>query len=165
MTANQFEIKIRVEDESELYNSFDPTETTLSDDLTNYICHAVKNQNRGEKTLLHIISKSAINEEKFKKALDSYFVELQHNYQKQKKTNRINALRMSLIGVLFILLGIVLHGKFCAVTTTVVETFGSFSIWEAANIWLEEMPKLRLIQRIIVYLGEPEIKCEVVNEK
>lgn len=163
MTENQFEILIQINDETELYNSFDPNRKTISADLDEYIISCLKERNRGEKTLLHIVSDKEIDEMQFRKALDAYSDKKMSELEKSKTANRFNAFRMFGIGVIFILIGIFLNGKIGDVPTTVIETLGSFSIWEAANIWLEELPKLRFQQRIVKYLSTPEIVIEVRN--
>ena len=163
MAGNKFEIMIRIHDESELYNSFDPNQLTLNDDLLGYINNSLKERKRGEKTILHIISDSSINEKQFKLALDNNFNNMRDEFSKRKKGNQLNAIRMFMIGVFFILLGIALNGRISTISTTVIETLGSFSIWESANIWLEELPKLKLTQRVLEFLSDPEIKVEIIN--
>lgn len=161
MTENQFEIVIRIQEESELYNSFDPSRRTLSSDLGEYIISCLKDSSIGDKPLLHIVSDTEIDLEQFHKALDHYSERQMTEFEKSRKSNRYHALRMCCIGVFFIVVGIVFNGSLGAVPTTVIETLGSFSIWEAADIWLQELPRLRISQKIANYLRDPEVTADV----
>lgn|GEM_PF-2549995 len=47
----------------------------------------------------------------------------------------------------------------------IVSTIGSFSIWEAADRWIIEIPRLNVISRRVLLLTDFEIRTELVKEE
>ena len=161
--TKHFTIKIRIHDESELYNAYDAEGITLNSELGDYISDSMQDRNLREKPVLHIISDSDIDRERFITTLTRYSDRQMKEFKKKRKTALFNMLRMFSIGICFILLGIAVHDRIPAVSTTVIETLGSFSIWEAANVWLEQLPQLRFTERLARYLGCPDIQLDVLK--
>ena len=67
------------------------------------------------------------------------------------------ALRLLGIGVAFVLIGIAFSRSMGEVAAAIVSTIGSFSIWEASAVLIEEMPVIAARERILAMLGEAEI--------
>ena len=57
----------------------------------------------------------------------------------------------------FVLIGIAFARNMGEVTAAIVSTVGSFSIWEASAVWIEEMPVIAARERILAMLREAEI--------
>ena len=146
------EIKICISEEAELYNSFDESGKTLSSDFIDYVSNALENRTVGERLAFRISSPDNIDETRLKNALSEYCESQGIVLKKQKSAKRINELRLLSIGVLFVVLGITFGTKINEVAATIISTIGSFSIWEAANIWLQELPKLKMEERKIKFL-------------
>ena len=156
-----FTVHIRIREEADLYNDFDPSGETLSGELCDYFESTLKERRLGECMHLHIVSENDIDHERLRTAIRRYSEKKALVQRRERKAYQLNAIRMFGIGIFFVLLGIFLHGQFGTVVTTVIETLGSFSIWEAANVWLEEMPKLRLKDRMARFLRDPEVEIEI----
>ena len=124
------EVKIYIQDISDLYNTFDNSD--ISDDLANYIenrCSRVKNR----EMVIKIISNIEISEkekEKLIHALRSHFgLEIKYNMINNKRRNTVNLFIM-LFGLL-----ILLFKNILPLSTTIfdiLDVFACFMIWEAA---------------------------------
>ena len=65
--ANVFEIKVKINEESELYEPLNP-DKELSPDITDYLERQIMDRNIGENVLIHVISKEPLSEENVKTA-------------------------------------------------------------------------------------------------
>ena len=65
-------MKIKIDNEHELYNTFDKFEETLSEDLISYINNKEEISSIKEQENIEIISTKKIDEEKLKKAFKKY---------------------------------------------------------------------------------------------
>lgn len=159
----KFDIYIHVDDEDELYNSFDRRKMLISDDLVSFvttICDA-KPDHMGIRL---IISGAKINQKRLRSAIDLYIdLELARN-ERQHKTNFRRQLIMFLIGMAFISLYYVFDTVWAEVPLEFIATIGSFSLWEAANVWLVEGPERRKEKRFYDRLRSIEIVSEGVEE-
>jgi hypothetical protein len=143
-----FEIEIKVENEEDLYNPFDNRNRTLSDDFVNYIITCLKDRSFKEETRL-VIMGNKIDTKKLETAMQSAYESKRRLLKIERRAYQFKCLRLLFIGILFVVIGIAFAGKMNEVVGAIVSTIGSFSIWEAANIWIEELPELRLKRRLI----------------
>lgn len=152
-----FEVKIYVENEKELYNSFDKEKTTLNSDLTSYIRECMSERKIGEKIALTITSPAKIDENKFRVAADKFIIKQKRSLNKEAKAYSLQSIMLLIVGIAFVVLGIVLGNSINIVIATIISTIGSFSIWEAANRWLIELPRIRTIKKITTFLSDIDI--------
>ena len=159
-----YEIKIRIDDESQLYSAFDPDRNTLSADLLSYLAERYTEKEFKKKAVL-VFSGCSIDSENLKEALRRR-VELELNkVQRQKRYNFFKQLRLFLTGLAIIVLGYVLAKRLSAVPTEILSIVGSFAIWESANIWIVKNPDLRMQERLMERLLDADILIEQHNEK
>ena len=141
-------IKLKVENESDLYNPFDIEGKTLSDDVKNYLTERLQADKSDKGVELQIFAKEKVDIERLENAL-SEWVDLEDSIDKKTyRRNLLQQLFMFIFGVLFIVLGIALESKIHIVWSTVLSTIGAFSIWESCSIWIVRNPKLKLHRRI-----------------
>ncbi|MBR1811199.1 MAG: hypothetical protein IJ766_06085 [Clostridia bacterium] len=154
-----FEIKIKINDESELYNSFDPEQTTLNDELLTYLTDRYTEKEFKKKAVL-VFSGEGIDGAHLKSALHRHVeLELEKN-AKQKKLNYLKQLRLFLIGLIFVAAGI-LPGKYLSsIPIEILSIIGSFAVWEAANIWIVQNPGLNIRKRLLKRLLDADIMVE-----
>ena len=153
---DRFEIKIKVNDESELYNSFDPEGLTLGEDILAYLTERYSEKGFGKKSVL-TFSGADVDAEHLKIALRHHIKAELDKVEKQKRLNIIKQLRLLLIGVVFIAAGIFFSGRSDSVPIEILSIVGSFSVWEAANIWIVENPTLKMRKRLLTHLLEADI--------
>lgn len=153
-----FIIPIQVQDEPSLYSPFDPSGLSLSEELTAYLNDYVEDRRLGEKVCFELHTRGEIGAERFRKACLVYLQKLQKRNKREIVKCSAGALRLLLIGVAFILLGLVLAPKLNEVLAAIVSTIGSFSVWEASAQWIEVLPALRKKDRILTLLSDAEFK-------
>ncbi len=157
-------MKIHINNEEELYNSFDKFEETLSEDLISYINNREEISSIKEKEDIEINSTKKIDEDKFRKAFEKYCDEQLLLINKRKKINRTKQIWMLIVGIVFIIFSLVLADKINLITLEIISTIGSFSIWESANSWLLESKTIRFSKLKAEKLKNSEIKFVNTDE-
>ena len=152
-----FEIFVYVEQEKELYNSFDRHHMSLSGDLKDYIAEQLAERPLGEKVRIIFSSLEAISSEQLGKAFSHFISEQSNKLEKERKRTLFQCARLLLIGIAFVMLGIFLEPYANVVVATIISTVGSFSIWEAANRWLIELPRIKILKRVVSFLQDYEL--------
>ena len=155
-----FEIKIRIDREEDLYCGFDETGLTLSDDVLSYIIRALEGRSKGERLRLRFISALDLDESRLERAIGQYMEYVTRTVKRQKRSSWLNSLRLLAIGVVFIVLGLAFENRMGAVVAAIVSTIGSFSVWEAANVWIQKFPAIRANERAVSFLKQSELVIE-----
>lgn len=152
------DIKLVIQNENDLYNPFDPS--TISDDVISFIKDRTDTSHSG--LTLSIISVSSIDTERLKKAFASYVILQRKKLDQERRRNRIQQLRLFLIGITFIACWLFVSSKTEGVWPEVLSIIGSFAVWEAAGIWLIDNPNMRIKKLMIRLLENIEITCSGV---
>ena len=147
-----YDITIHVEDEKDLYNSFDSSKETLSDDFISYIEGQLEEKKIVQHVQLSIESEKPFDSKQFEKAMDIFLESRRRKLAKDRRLNKLESVRLMVIGCFFVVLGIVFADIFTSVVAAIISTVGSFSIWEACNIWIKEIPAIRLQSAMIKVL-------------
>ena len=153
-------MKIKIDNENELYNPFDKFEETLSEDLISYINNKEEIISIKEKENIEIISTKKIDEDKFKKSFEKYCDEQLILINRQQKINRTKQIGMLIVGIIFIIFSILLTDKISIIILEIISTIGSFSIWESANSWLLQSKAIKFNKLRTMKLKNSEIKFE-----
>lgn len=154
-------MKIKIDSEGELYNSFDKYEETLSEDLISYINNKEEVSSIKEKETIELISKEKIDEDKFKKAFEKYCNEQLMLIKRKQKINSTKQIWLLVLGIIFIIFSITLADKLNVIVLEIISTIGSFSIWESANSWLLQSKVIKFEKLKILRLKSCEIKFEI----
>lgn len=150
-------LPICVDDERALYDEFDPTDQRLSDAFKGYLEDFIEDRKPGEGVRLELTCSNGFDMERFRRAYRLHIDKLRQRNRRQRARKTASALRLLGIGVAFVLIGIAFARNMGEVTAAIVSTVGSFSIWEASAVWIEEMPVIAARERILAMLGEAEI--------
>ena len=142
-----YEIRIHIDDESELYNPFDESKSMLSDDLLSYLQERYTEKDFRKRAVL-IFSGARIDGDNLRSALHRYVEAELDMIRRKKRFNFLKQLRLFIIGIVFVAAGIVLGNYLDSVPLEILSIIGSFAVWEAANIWIVENPTIRLQSRL-----------------
>ena len=153
-------MKIKIDNENELYNPFDKFEETLSEDLISYINNKSEITSIKEKEDIEIVYENKIDENKFKKCFEKYCDEQLILINRKQKINRTKQLGMLVVGIIFIIFSILLADKINIIILEIISTIGSFSIWESANSWLLQSKTIKFNKLRAMKLKNSEIKFE-----
>lgn len=158
LTGKSFVIPIRVSNESVLYDTFDPSGKKLSEELNTYLMDMLEDRRMGESVCLELVGNRSVNIERFRHSYTQYIDELIQRNKKERLRQSANALRLLLIGIVFVMIGLIFARSMGEVTAAIVSTIGSFAIWEASAIWIEKMPLLTARDRQLAALADAEIR-------
>ena len=153
-----FTIKIKVHDESELYNRFDGERLTPNDEVVSYIAGKIPNRRYKQKTDLEIISDNAVDRAQFKKALDALVDTEEAANRLELRKTRLKQVFLVIVGIAFIALSFYLTRFEIKMIAEISSIIGSFSIWEATNIWLIESKRLYATRRRLEKMKDTQIK-------
>ena len=153
---DMFEIGIHINDEGELYNSFDESKTTLNENLLSYLQERYVEKEFGKRAVL-IFSGAKIDEDNLRAALRHHVEAELDRIKRKKKFNFLKQLRLFLIGLVFVAAGLILGNVLNSIPVEILSIIGSFAVWEAANIWIVENPTIRLQKRLNEKLLEAKI--------
>lgn len=160
-----YEIKLKLRDESDLYNVFDPENEILSDEVSSFLRKKFsENTFPFEKIELKIISEKSLNQERCKKNIKSYVENELNLLARQKKRSIVRQIWLLALGIIFIATWILLESITESVFATVVCIVGWFAVWEAANIWLVESPEMRIEKLKLQKMQKAEIKFEILEK-
>ena len=153
-----FTIKISVSDESELYSPYDSERLTPNDEVIAYIAGKIPNRRYKQKTVLEITSANEVDRAQFKKALD-FLVDTEEaaNRIELQKT-RLRQMFLVIVGIAFIALSFYLTRFDIKMIAEISSIIGTFSIWEATNIWLIESKRLYATRRRLEKMKDTEIR-------
>ena len=153
----EFLIPIHVREEEELYSAFDPSGLTLSSSLTDYLVDYVEDRKPGETVRIDLIANAEINDGRFRESYDRLLRKLQDRNKRDMLKCNIRAARMMIIGILFILVGLISASQIREIPTVVISTIGSFSVWEASAECIEVLPSLLKKDRILRRMADARI--------
>lgn len=156
--SGTFVIPISVADEQDLYEGFDPSGLTLSEALKGYLSDFMEDRKLGDSVCLEMTSKHPLDMDRFRQAYGQHIEKLRQRSRRELRRQMVNALRLLGIGIVFVLIGILFASAMGEVTAAIVSTIGSFAIWEAAAVWIEEMPLIKAKERILLRLAEADIQ-------
>lgn len=156
-------MKIKIDNEEQLYNSFDEYEETLSDDLISYINNKLDIVSIKDKEDIEISTLKQIDENKFIQSFKKYCDEQLIIIKRKQKINTTKQICLLIVGVLFIIFSIALTERINVIVLEIISTIGSFSIWESANSWLLQSKTLKLEKLRILKLKNSQIKFKVMQ--
>ena len=155
------DIFLRIEDEQNLYDPYDPFGSTINSSVSKYLMEKVLEKKSKDPVMLHIISNQPVDEDRVRDRIEQWFESEREAQKKQRRINGTKQLWFFLIGTLFIALSIILEMKIGVLWYTVLSTIGAFSMWEAASIWIIDNPVLLARKKIFKNLSNT---MEVVFE-
>ena len=138
-----YEIKIRIHDESDLYNPLDPDQVLLESSVIEYAFRKFQERDHHEECCIHIISDEPVNEQRVKENIHAYIKNEQAIANKAHRLCTLKQARLFIIGLVFLLAWLLAANYADAIMVEVLSIIGSFAIYEAASIWITEKPHLR----------------------
>lgn len=129
-------INIKIDNELELYNRFDETNQTISDDIISYIENKIEEIPIYNSIEIDIKCDKIVDIENFSKSYQKYINKELKKKNKEIIFNKIRKILLLIIGIIFILLSFALSSKVETIITEIISIIGSFSIWEVADLVL-----------------------------
>ena len=136
-------IKMKLNKEDDLYHPLDPDGILLSEEVKDYLFDRLSEKAFREQIELRIRFEGPFDQNKAETAIRKWPETELANMRRESKLNILKQIRLIAVGLVFIMASLVLKDKIPIVWDTVLATIGSFSIWEASNIWLIQNPRIR----------------------
>ena len=154
----EFIIPIKLGEEKDLFTEFDPSGLSFSSDLTEYLSDYVEDRRLGESVCIEIQSDNEPDIERIRKAFLLFVEKLSRRNRREIIRNQANSIRLLVIGILFIVIGIISANHINSVIAAIISTIGSFSVWEASAVWIEILPSLRKKDRLLDMFADAKIR-------
>ena len=153
---------IRIRDEAELYNRFDPTQTRLSNDAYSYLKSLLQEMDAGERKndIIQIQCDGEIDLDRAKKAIYAAVMRDIDDYNQQLGVNKLKMIRLYVIGIALIVIGFALALVLDQLILEVISIVGSMAVKDAATIQIQHNPELRIKRRMLESLLD--VKVETV---
>lgn len=159
-----FKIEINIKEESDLYNSFDRYNKTLSEDLISYVSKKLELATIKDQIQIEIISDEKLDEKSIKTTFEEYCDEQLKINAKNSKMNTTKQIWLLVIGLVFISISFALSSISESLLYTVISTIGSFSIWESANGWIVDRKIIKFNKFKLIKLKKSNIICNTIKK-
>lgn len=158
-------IRLRIEEESAFYNSLDPSNERISNDVYSYLktfCSEIEEQPQLYDTI-QILCSGPFDTERAKQSIIDAVDREQKNLDRQIKTNRKRMRVNYLIGAILSVLGFVLAKLLDVVVLQMVSFLGTIAARDAFTIQTKLNPDLEHLKNYV----EPfrKMKLEVIREE
>lgn len=158
-----FKIEINIKEESDLYNSFDRYNKTLSEDLISYVSKKLELATIKDQIQIEIISDEKLDEKSIKTTFEEYCDEQLKINAKNSKMNTTKQIWLLVIGLVFISISFALSSISESLLYTVISTIGSFSIWESANSWIVDRKIIKFNIFKLIKLKKSSVICNTLK--
>ncbi len=156
-SAKAARVDLRIGSEDDLYNRFDPDRRKLRDDVMKYIMESMPPYKIDSSHVLVIHSASLVDEDRVREVfMENLDVAIADN-RMEKRHNTLNQIRLFIIGVTFISIWLAASTYLDGLWPEVLSIIGSFSVWEAANIWIKGNPEVKARRLVLESLRSSEI--------
>ena len=160
-----FMIRLRIHEESDLYNSFDPEQIKISESVYSYLksCCTESEMEKNMHDTLQIVCDGPIDAARFQGILSETTRNDQAEYDRQISFYHKRAIGGYALGFLFSALGVGLAVVFDQVLLAIISFLGTSAFSEAFSIHARKVPELKKEKKLL----DPflEMKTEVIQQK
>ena len=144
-------VQLRIKNESELYNHFDPFKERISDDVYHYLKSYCTELNSGKHPLdvIRIITDEPIDGEHFKVCVQNAARRDLEEFDSQIARNKRLAFWEYVMGTLLSIVGVALSVILDQVLLAIISFFGSMSIGDAAATSAKVIPDIRRLKKLL----------------
>jgi len=156
-------IQIRIQDESELYNRFDPSQERISEDVYRYLksyCTGLRSQEHSM-DVIRIISDKAIDADHFRTCVRNAARRDCEEFDCQISRNKRLAFWEYTMGILLSIAGVALSVALDQVLLALISFLGTMALSEAITISVKINPDIKWLRKLLDPLFTFEL--EVVN--
>ena len=156
-------IQIRIQEESELYNRFDPAQARISEDVYHYLksyCTGLRSQEHSM-DIIRIISDEAIDTDHFRTCVRNAARRDCEEFDCQISKNKRLAFWEYTMGILLSIAGVALSVALDQVLLALISFLGTMALREAITISVKINPDIRRLRKLLDPLFTFEL--EVVN--
>lgn len=156
-------VQLKIQNESELYNPFDPSKTRVSEEVYRYLksyCTELQSE-RHSLDVIRIITDEPIDEDRFKRTVQNAVRRDLDEFDSQITRNKRMAFWEYVMGTLLSIAGVALSLVLDQVLLAVISLFGTMAINEAVTISAKINPDIRRLKKLLDPLLSFDL--EVIN--
>ena len=144
-------VQLRIKNESELYNHYDPCKERISDDVYHYLKSYCTELQAGKHPLdvIRIITDEPIDEDHFRKCVQNAARRDLEEFDSQIARNKKLAFWEYVMGTLLSIVGVALSVILDQVLLAIISFFGSMSIGDAAATSAKVIPDIRRLKKLL----------------
>ena len=144
-------VQIKIKNESELYNRFDPLKNRISEDVYHYLksyCTELQSQKHAL-DVIRIITDEPINGDHFKKSVQNAARRDCEEFDSQIARNYKTARWEYAMGILLSIVGVALSLILDQVLLAIISLFGSMAINDAVTISAKVNPDIKRLKKLL----------------
>jgi len=141
-------IQLRIHNESELYNPFDPSQTRISNSVYEYLkSFCLEGRRKApQHDTLQIISDGPVDADRFKQALMEAVRKDREAFNGQISRNRQSAIHCCVIGIVFSVAGVTLSILLDQVLLAIISFLGTSSVNDAFRLFTRVIPDFKKLK-------------------
>ena len=153
------EIKVKIGEQSDLFNPFDPDRTQLSDEVSAYLVRSYENKHRRkfEEYVIRILSDTPVDEQHVEYALREHCRQQMSNIEHGLKLETIKEICLAVLGLALLTLWFFLSNKYDNIWMEVLSIMGWVAIWEATSIAIMRRPELHYLKKTYYKASKAQI--------
>ena len=142
-------IQLRIHNESELYNPFDPSQTRISDSVYEYLKSFCLEGRRKvpQHDTLQIISDGPVDADRFRQALREAVRRDRETFDSQISRNRKGAINSCAIGIVLSVIGVTLSILLDQVLLAIISFLGTSSVNDSFRLCTRVIPDIKLMKK------------------
>lgn len=158
-------IKLKIEEEADLYSPYDPDQKMISDDIASHFSRSFQHTGINEKAdyVIEIKSDSPVDEENVKRNIRDYFNGELDTIKYSIKRLSMKAACLFIFGTVVLSIWFFLSETYSAVNLEILSIIGWVAIWEATSVMIMGKHDLREQKRDYEKASKAEIKIEVLQ--
>lgn len=154
------DIRVRIRSEEDLFDRYDANGDTLNED---FVAFLLRQYSEKRSPVVHIVSDFPVDEARVRAAMQRLQKRRLQENRMQRRGNRFAELYLFLLGVAFIVAGLLLKDV-NAVYLQILSLTAGFAIKEAATIFFIKNPKNTMERARIQFVSMAELRFERSGE-
>lgn len=144
-------VQLKIKNESELYNHFDPLKTRINEDVYHYLksyCTEAQSQ-KHTLDIIRVITDEPINADHFKRSVQDAARRDRETFDSQISRNNKLACWEYVMGILLSIVGVALSLILDQVLLAIITMIGSMAIKDAVTISAKLNPDIKQLSRLL----------------
>ena len=159
------EIKLKIHEEADMFTPYDPDQTMLEEEISDYLirCYGNVHRKSKEEFVIHIYSDTPVNEERVKKVIRDHCEQEKANSKHEIKMETYREITLAIVGVVLLSIWFVLSASIESVWMEIISIMGWVAVWEATSIAIMRRPELHFTSKKYDIASRAEIIFDVVE--
>ena len=129
-------IKMKIQEESDLFSPLDPDRKLLSGEVTDYLFRSFQNtyKDKTEKYAIHITSDTPVNEESVKEKISEYICQEIDAINRSLKNLILKAVCLGIFGIVILSIWLFLSSSSENINLEILSIIGTVAVWESVSV-------------------------------